>query len=159
MYPSSEHHQFRDKCHTVKYLIYCAFFQSCESILSNENIWNAIKDSKYDLIILDGILACTYIFPYRLGVPYTTVAYAHDPWSAGVPAMPSVETSHAIMMHDPWKMTFTQRMINILYYVGRTIMVSRTFDAEYTKRYINIIILYNLSSLLPLGFISTSDDI
>ena len=140
------------------YINHCRFFQGCDSILFNENLWNAVKDKKYDLVILDGIMICNYIFPYRLDVPYITIAYTHDPWGAGVPAMPSVEPFQGAAQYDPWEMTFTQRTINFLYFVSRTIMSSRLIDEEYTKRYVQRIILCKLSNLL-LRSIYTEDPV
>ena len=70
-----------------------AVSELCEALFADDAMMSIMQSNNYDLVIVDGIdySRCLYALPYRLGVKYITLSVKHDPWNAGLPAIPSVE--------------------------------------------------------------------
>ncbi|ELU00656.1 hypothetical protein CAPTEDRAFT_225884 [Capitella teleta] len=85
----------------------------CEDVLSNEQLMKDLMDEDFDLILIDGLdpLRCMYVVPYRLGVKYITLTARHDPWSAKIPALPSLEGSQGGVVLGRGS-SFVQRLKN-----------------------------------------------
>ena len=93
---------------------YREFGLFCEEVLKNIRIMKAIKDNKFDLVVLDGLMAfaCMYTIPYKFGIPYITIhSFQTVPWTAGVTGMPSIEPD--IMLELSNRMNFWERLANL----------------------------------------------
>ena len=86
----------------------------CEEVLQNKRIMKTIKDQKFDLVVLDGLMpfSCMYTIPYKFGIPYITVhGFQTASWAAGVTGMPSIEPD--IMLELSNRMDFWERLTNL----------------------------------------------
>ena len=102
--------------HIVQSLITAAG-DYCESIFTDEEMIAKLQNSKYNLVIVEGdpVGFCLYAIPYKLGVPYMSMAAIMDPWTTRVGALPSVEPYPVIAQTN--EMDFFQRVGNTLAYV------------------------------------------
>ncbi|XP_064628746.1 UDP-glucuronosyltransferase 2B19-like [Lineus longissimus] len=42
----------------------------CRGVLSNKDLFKKLEAERFDLVVVDGVLQCLTIIPYRLGVPF-----------------------------------------------------------------------------------------
>ena len=72
-----------------------AFQKLCQETNDNTLLMTFLSDQKFDLIMIDGMALrhCMYTVPFRLSVPYVLFTTLPDPWSSGVPSLPSFEPS------------------------------------------------------------------
>ena len=72
-----------------------------------------LQATNYDLMLVEGsdVGRTQFLLPYKLGVKFISVGIRHDPWSAKIPALPSVEGVQAfcILNQDS---TFFDRLTN-----------------------------------------------
>ena len=88
-----------------------------EMALKNETFLKAIQQTRPDLIVIDN-LAFYYtmsIIPYRLGVPFAFLGSMYYPPRMGIPFSPA-ETPSFLLPYTN-RMTFVQRLVNILLYL------------------------------------------
>ena len=73
--------------------------QQCERLMQNASLLSEIRALQFDLVVIDGydLNRCFYVLPHWLAVPYVTLSARHDPWSAGVPVLPSGEGLSGMM--------------------------------------------------------------
>ncbi|XP_023930338.1 2-hydroxyacylsphingosine 1-beta-galactosyltransferase-like [Lingula anatina] len=90
------------------------YVEEGEAMLNDQAFSDNILKQKFDLAIVSGDMAARflYILPYRLNIPYVSLASVVDPYVAGLPVLPSfvpnVWTSHTE------EMNFQQRLSNTL---------------------------------------------
>ena len=106
----------------------------CEAILGDEDMMKQLQNNKYDLVIVEGDIPglCLYAVPYKLGVPYISMAAIMDPWTVRVGAMPSVEPMPISPKTN--EMDFFQRVGNTLIYIMFTFVAPKCI--AYNQNYI-----------------------
>ena len=94
----------------------------CRQINEDVELMKQMEKFNFDLAIVDGVFftRCLYLIPYRLSVPSITLNAIDDPWSAGLPAVPSLQPMQASAVSN--KMNFVQRVQNTLNFVALQLM-------------------------------------
>ena len=76
----------------------------CYEVMQSETMMQELKNQKFDLALVDELPwhRCLYVIPYKLDIPYITLAGLHNPWPIGLATLPSVEGffGWAIMKKD-----------------------------------------------------------
>ena len=95
----------------------------CYEVMQSETMMNSLKKQKFDIALVDGIDAarCLYVIPYKLDIPYVTLAVRQDPWTTGIPALPSVEGFFGIMVMSK-DSGYRDIFMNLAIYLGSYLM-------------------------------------
>ncbi len=67
--------------------------EDCAAVLEDPQTMERLENFSADLAMVEGFDMAHFLYtiPYRLGIPYVTLTPRHDPWTARIPAMPSME--------------------------------------------------------------------
>ena len=87
-----------------------------EEILQNVEIQRKLKQTQFNLAIVDGSFPARPIYAvvYKYGIPYVSLTTSFsEPWAARVPSMPSVEPIPLLQFSN--QMTFFQRLANFFF--------------------------------------------
>ncbi len=86
-----------------------------DSVLSSSSFWKGLISKRFDLAFVDGSpqARSLYIIPYKLSVRYVTLTDTHQPWHAGIPSMPSTETTPFSLRISA--MSVLQRIGNLIF--------------------------------------------
>ncbi len=88
--------------------------EQCRQINDNRELVETLEKLQFDLAVVDGVFfsRCLFLLPYRLSIPFMTLNANDDPWSAGIPALPSMQPTQTIVAFNC--MSFLQRIQNTL---------------------------------------------
>ena len=110
-----------------------------EGILQNDDIMSRLENRHYDVAVVDGLdfARALYVLPYLLGIRYVTLTTRHDPWNAGLPQLPSVESipgiGNVITENSTMSECFQGLMTAIMLYL---VMPSSVLDDSMIARYV-----------------------
>ncbi|KAG7218998.1 hypothetical protein INR49_005898, partial [Caranx melampygus] len=114
--------------------------QQCDSMLKNEQLMATLRDSSFDAVLWDPVVMCGDLVADMLGLPliislrfsFGSVMERH---CGHAPAPPSYVPAAPLPYSD--RMTFVERLINVLTYVSSTVlsewMWSQTVDQYYSE--------------------------
>ncbi len=96
------------------YTLYHCSNEQCRHMNRDRKLVDMLEKLQFDLAIVDGALysRCLFLLPYRLSIPFMTLKAYDDPWSSGIPALPSMQPSQKIVASNC--MSFLQRVQNTL---------------------------------------------
>lgn len=88
-----------------------------------------LKDEKFDYAIVNLLffMKCIYLIPHNLNIPYASVSTAITELEIGHPAAPSFIPF--ILSHYGTEMSFFERVVNLFYHLGPTIMLHYLFPS------------------------------
>ena len=110
-----------------------------EGILQNADVMSTLENRHYDIALVDGLdfARALYVLPYSLGIRYITLTARHDPWNAGIPQLPSVESipgiGNVITENSTMSERFQGWMTAVMLYL---VMPSSVLDDSMIARYV-----------------------
>ncbi|KAK2183805.1 hypothetical protein NP493_295g02010 [Ridgeia piscesae] len=95
--------------------------QDCSNMMQDDVFMSKVTALKFDLLIFDGFFycPCNVILASRLSIPAVFVSCSFLGWNARVSINPAVTPLVIFDYSD--RMTFLQRLVNIVVYVGSTV--------------------------------------
>ncbi|XP_043095430.1 UDP-glucuronosyltransferase 2C1-like [Puntigrus tetrazona] len=111
----------------------------CDGILKSPELMDKLRNGKFDVLLSDPLLPCSDIVAEVLNLPlvYTyrfSIAHVLERMCGQIPAPPSFVPGAMSKLTD--KMSFTERIINILFYLSvdlTWIIALKKFDNYYTE--------------------------
>ncbi len=111
----------------------------CDGILKSPVLMDKLRNGKFDVVLSDPIYPCSDIVAEGLNVPlvYTfrlSIANVLERMCGQLPALPSFVPGVMSKLTD--KMSFTERIINMLFYLSQDIFATiawKKIDSYYTE--------------------------
>uniref|UniRef100_A0A671QIK0 UDP glucuronosyltransferase 2 family, polypeptide A7 n=1 Tax=Sinocyclocheilus anshuiensis TaxID=1608454 RepID=A0A671QIK0_9TELE len=111
----------------------------CDGILKSPELMDKLRNGKFDVVLSDPHFPCSDIVAEKLNVPlvYTfqfSIAHIVERMCGQIPSPPSYVPAGMIKLTD--KMSFTERIINMLFYLSQdafAILVWKGMDNYYTE--------------------------
>ena len=93
---------------------------SCDIYLHDADLMNTLKQSQFDLALVDRFLLayCNFLVPHLLGIPYVSLSAGTGLFVGGTPNLPSFVPCDIMSYSD--NMTLKQRLINFLFVFAST---------------------------------------
>ncbi|KAL1006827.1 hypothetical protein UPYG_G00077650 [Umbra pygmaea] len=114
--------------------------QICDGLLKSETIMRKLKEAKYDVLLSDPLFLGSELVADILGIPLVyslrfSIAHMWERLCGQMPSPPSFVPGVMVQLTD--KMSFTERLRNVLFYVSQDMMAVygywQEIDAYYSK--------------------------
>ncbi|KAL0192141.1 hypothetical protein M9458_010437, partial [Cirrhinus mrigala] len=114
----------------------------CKGVFYNKDLLRALHESHYDVLISDPMMPCSDLMAQTLNIPHVlslraTFAYTFERLCGQMPAPASYVPAVALNDHLTDRMSFTERVKNMLLYIIHTtifrLQMKFTYDWLYTE--------------------------
>ncbi|XP_025898952.1 UDP-glucuronosyltransferase 2A1-like isoform X3 [Nothoprocta perdicaria] len=114
----------------------------CEAVLKNEALLERLRKSAFDVLLTDPLLPGGELFAEKLGVPFMytfrfSIGNTVERLCGGLPAPPSYVPAILSRLTD--RMSFTEKLQNIIFYALADTMYHRIFGGEWDQFYSDVL--------------------
>ncbi|XP_010209796.1 PREDICTED: UDP-glucuronosyltransferase 2B4-like, partial [Tinamus guttatus] len=114
----------------------------CKEMLKNEALLERLRESAFDVFLIDPLLPGGELFAEKLGIPFVytfrfSLGNTVERLCGGLPAPPSYVP--ALMSRLTDRLSFTERLLNTIVYTVMDILYHRIFGAEWDQFYSDVL--------------------
>ncbi|XP_062987535.1 UDP-glucuronosyltransferase 2C1-like [Elgaria multicarinata webbii] len=114
----------------------------CDMVVLNKTLLEKMSSARFDVLISDPLMPCGELVAEKLHVPFIysfrfSIGNTVERLCGGIPAPPSYVPASMGALTD--RMSFMERMANMLFYLSQDILFHRVFFNDWNKYYSDVL--------------------